>query len=575
MPEFDVPTLVENSPGPPAGAAPGVDAGVFSGMEDNLRGKMVAQEGVFKQQEGAFAKRTAQMEQAFNASGVEAQKLQPWDAKQKEEEFYHNPIEAFGSLGSVFGIIASAFTHAPMENALNASAGAMNAIREGDEKSYKNAYDAWKQNMELVVKRHNMQRDLFQDAFSLLKVDMSAGEAKLKNIATRFGDQQTLTMLEAGLGTDEIWKLQEARNKSAQGLMKTNEMITEKTLRDQVFKADDAANADIQDPMLKAAHRLELFNRVYGVKQTSEQEIMGKWFFEHPQGTAEEAAKFRNENFGYGSRPETPETAIIQALKDEHTAAGKDPPTANEIADALRRAKASGAAGGNANLTTDRQRAQDVAAYREELKNAKNEDGSPKYNATQIGDMAAQREKELKTKASAPSGNQLDNIQSRIDRSGFMLKTIDKIEELLVKHKGLAGLGGKVSRPAEAVGNIFGSNETDRRQFERWILELQEWGPRIINDANGRPLSAEASKIEGIVAGLRAGDTTANTVRAYRELKELLNSEIIPKLQQRKSGGIAPPVAAPSAPANPKTAPWSRDPVTRPRAEIEPDEAAG
>lgn len=563
MPDFDVPTLVENSPGPPAGPSPGV----FAGFEENLRGKMDAQEKVFSQQEGAFAKRTAQMEEAFTASGVEANKLQPWDAKQKEAEFYHNPIEAFGSLGSVFGILASAFTHAPMENALNASAGAMNAIREGDEKSYKNAFEAYKQNMDLVVKRHNMQRDLFNDAYSLLKVDMSAGEAKLKNIAARFGDQQTLTLLENGM-SKEVFELQQARDRSVQGMMKTNEMITEQKLRDAVFKADDAANADIKDPMLKAAHRLELFNRVHGVKQTTEQEIMGKWFYEHPAGTAEEAAAFRNQNFGYGARPLTTDAAIIEQLREDHRQAGKPEPTAAEIADAVAKAKrAGGAAGGNTNLTGDRQRAQDVAVYRKELQDAKNDAGTPKYNATQIADMAAAREAELKARASAPSGNRVDELKSRLFRAGEMKSTIDKVADLLKKHKAMTGLGGTLTRPTEVVSNWFGSNETDRAQFQSWINELRELAPRILTDSSGRPLAGDQAKIDRIVRGLNPGDTTANTARSLQEFKELLGrieGDLQTRMRAAPSGSGGAPKSEPGG-----TPAWKKYPKV---TSIESDE---
>ncbi len=161
------------------------------------------------------------------------------------------------------------------------------------------------------------------------------------------------------------------------------------------------------------------------------------------------------------------------------------------------------------------------------------------------------------TTASAPSGNQRDKLQGMVDQTKYFEGHIDKVEELLTKHKALAGLGGKVTRPAEVISNIFGGNETDRKQFEREILGMQEIASRILTGSAGRPLAAEAAKINGIVAGLQLGDTTANTVRAYRELRPLIQ-KIRGDLEKRKGGGAAPDgEPAPAAPPGGKW--WEKD----------------
>src|SRR5262245_51739784 len=99
----------------------------------------------------------------FDAAGVEASRLQPWNAEQEWDRIRTAPFEAFGSFASVFGIIASAFTRAPMENALNASAAAMTSIHKGDMESYERNFASWKTNMELVQKRFQMQNTLYND----------------------------------------------------------------------------------------------------------------------------------------------------------------------------------------------------------------------------------------------------------------------------------------------------------------------------------------------------------------------------------------------------------------------------
>ena len=138
-----------------------------------------------------------------------------------------------------------------------------------------------------------------------------------------------------------------------------------------------------------------------------------------------------------------------------------------------------------------------------------------------------------------------------------MEDTIDKIDNELIKHRAITGLGGKVTRAGEAIGNILGSSATDRAQFRRWVLEMQEWGMSVLNDRNGRPISSEAEKIEGIFAGLAAGDTNANTLRGYDEIRPLLKKI---KEQLRERRGEAPESST-DTPAPAARSRWEDAPV--------------
>lgn len=169
-----------------------------------------------------------------------------------------------------------------------------------------------------------------------------------------------------------------------------------------------------------------------------------------------------------------------------------------------------------------------------------------------------------------------DNGKSAIDRT---LGMIDK-------HVGAVGAAGYATRLGERLGNIAGSNATDRSQIAHDIEYLQTIAPRLLNDSSGRPLSAEASKINRLIAGLNLGDTTANTKRALTEVRELWD-----KMQQdniaRYKGqpnipGVSGTGAGAAAPAKPSSSkmPWAKDPIvkpatTGPRSEIEPESAYG
>ena len=75
--------------------------------------------------------------------------------------------------------------------------------------------------------------------------------------------------------------------------------------------------------------------------------------------------------------------------------------------------------------------------------------------------------------------------------------------------------------------------------------------PRIIVDANGRPLKAAQDKVDDFVAGLNAGDTGPNTIRAYEDL--------IKEMQKRQGDYKARKTGSPSSGAPEPAATGSTD----------------
>lgn len=457
------------SSAPPEASAPPPDLGreATDRLADVGREKIATNDKVYADLERTTSNIVPRLEEMVKHAGVEAEKLKPWDADAEFNKRKTDPVEAFGSIGSVFGIIASAWTHAPMENALNASAAAMQAIKAGDKEGYERAYKASQDNAKLALERHKIQHDAYQDAVSLLSTNMALANAKLQVNAARFGDRQVQALLESGM-SKEVQDLLAARQKASLQLAENLPKI-------------EMANAEI--------------SRLYALGYDSK------------NPTSEQSQK-----------------ALVQFRQEK--------------AELKRTERSFGL--GSQNLTTERQRAQDIAAYRAELRDAKNEDGSPKYTTEQISEMAADRERLLKQRAASATGNRLDDLKSLRDRSSLMMQTIDKAEQLMAKHNFITGIGGKIGRAAEVAKNITGiSDETDRAQFARYISELQEWGSRVLNESKGRPLSSEVAKLESILPGLRSGDTIANTIRAYREIKPLVET-IQRQLDKRIEGNWEP-----------------------------------
>lgn len=111
---------------------------------------------VYNQMDALINANSQEVARAYHATGIGPNDLKGWNEPAEREKFMTKPVDAFGSVASVFAIIASAFTLQPMQNALNGSAAAINAIRAGDENEYEKAHTAWKENLDLAMKRHQM-----------------------------------------------------------------------------------------------------------------------------------------------------------------------------------------------------------------------------------------------------------------------------------------------------------------------------------------------------------------------------------------------------------------------------------
>jgi hypothetical protein len=438
-----------------------------AGLANIQRQQMVESAKVYGGITSGIDKDMAAVEEARKHSGVEAGELKPWDADKEAAKRQTDPIAAFGSFGSVFGILASAFTHAPLESALNASAAAINAIKQGNAQDYDRAHKAWEENTKLALDKHKIQHEAYTDAITLLKTNMAAGEAKMRVLAARFGDQKTLMMLDNGM-SKEVIELQAARQKLALQLEENLPKI-------------QMANAQMS----------RLFALGYNPKQPTTQKSQ-----EALMQFQQEQAKLKQMSHAWG-------TAGVQ--------------------------------------TPGRQQAQ---AIQERMHNLQ-EQAKAEGKTLTDDDAYSMATRQIKLETAVPTGSRIDELKGKINQVHLAKTTIGHIEDMLKKHNAITGLGGTVTRPAEVVTNIFGGDETDRKQFQRWVSELQEIAPRILLDSKGRPLSSEAGRVENIIAGLQFGDTTANTARAYFEFKKVLD-QIEGGLSERIQG--TPAAAAPAAP---------------------------
>ena len=622
----------------PASALSGWTAApVTEGLADLTRTKIQRQESVFGQTEQRLEEDRARMVEAHKATGVQVGELQPWDAQANREKFHTDPLQAFGSIGSVFAMIASAFTRDPMTNALNGAAAAMNAVKAGDDEGYKRAYDAWKANNDLTVQRHNIQQRAYDNAGKLMETDLNLGRAKMQMEATRFGDQKMLWLLEQGLDK-EVFELQRQRAQAVEENVKASEALTAHGFKTETFKAmmkdydTQAAELSGQSPAEIAGRKLALYNHVFGKSIPVPQEAFGLLLMGMPDAPIEKVIQ-RAQDMGimphrigssaqnmpaeiarrakaYEEDPNSPtfgdHTASYNRAAQEVRAANAAPAkqgtkpefVASRVAELLEQTPGlsktdaekkaleewgkANQSRGNTDLTIDRQNAAAVATAKEGWR----KDGS--MSEEEIATRGAQMAAKLKAAATPPSANRLDDLRSQITRLKLVDDAISNAEALMKKHRMITGLGGTISRPFEVAGNIIGaSNETDRKQFQRYIEEMRELGPRLLQESRSRPLSAEESRIATIVPGLSAGDTTQNTARGLYELRKLFRT-LRGDLTKRLEGNFVPDEAgapagrtgrpAGSTPTEPSKGkmPWDKDPIDQPasgkRSALDDDE---
>ncbi len=540
-------------------------SGLVSSLTNLQRQKVQSDTKLSAESDAQQAKDKTARDRAFAQEGVAAAELpKPWDAEKEHKRWESDPIEGFGSAGGLFAMVASAFTKAPMENAINGMAGAINSIKEGNEKGYERAYDAFKTNVKLADQRFKTQHELYSDALSLGTADAAASDAKLRNAATKFGDSQMLMLAEHGM-IKEVYELQTARAQAHEQMMKAADATDLHAVQKAAVNAIKQNPPNTGDPV---QDKLELAARIQNVFDGggkyggAEQAAVGKYMQSHMKDSADVIADGLAEihqKFSVKAPNIEAYQAAKQAYRDANNGAEPPPDEDAKMLQMYGLTLQRGGAGGTSVLTNDRVINRDAEEHKQRM-HQEHPDWSPE-KLDQDRD-AYVKQRQLATKA--PTAHDIHSDDIAVQKAERMETAMDEMESMLLKHKAITGIGGTLTRPVEAISNILGSNETDRKQFQRVATELKEWGQSVVNDRTGRPLSSEAKDASVIFAGLNPGDTSANTVRAITELRPVIKriKEQIKARGQGKgpvSGGEESPPAAKEESA--KDQPWLRDPV--------------
>jgi hypothetical protein len=446
-------------------ASGGPDTSYVAPTIKSLRETEKEKEAVVDKATGEFQETLKRDKANVDKKTPESVDLQPW----KEQPTDTDPVKAFGSLGSVFGILASAFTHQPWQNAMNASASAINAVKAGDRQKYEDAYDAWKTNTKLMLDRHNMQYQDYQMAMEKMKTDVAEGSAMLTALSAKYGDRITETMTEAGLH-EKLGEAWASRQRSAVQLAGILPELEDHNLKiralfdyQEALKSGDSAKiATAKQSLLAVLGKLsETSGRV-----TPEREALNRYLEEHPDATGEDIQKFVKAGKGATSFIDT---QLSKAQADAEVA-GK-PMTPDEIGHMKRRLEG-----------------KDVL-----------------------------------------SPVQLDTLQGKAQVYTEALDQVAKAREILERATFEAGKTGKVLGATESVGNLLKlTDDTDRRDFESAISYLRLNAPVLLKHANttSRAIGGDQALVDNIIRGGGWGDTYANVKSSLDNMNQIMMQDL-------------------------------------------------
>lgn len=196
------------------------------------------------------------MEHLVKQEGISADQLKPWNQEQELAKHQTSLWDQFGSPGFIIAMLGSAFSARPMDAALQSGGAALKAIQAGDQAGYEKAFDAWKTNTDLVIKRQEMQHREFEDLEHLRNTDIAAWRAKTEELLTRFGDERNLALLRQGYDDKVMQAISNQAQLTDQLKIAQNGIMEQKAISDAVMQTDDWKSKDPQR-MIKALSEVE------------------------------------------------------------------------------------------------------------------------------------------------------------------------------------------------------------------------------------------------------------------------------------------------------------------------------
>jgi hypothetical protein len=199
--------------------------GMQAGMEKALQEKTGAESALSGQFERNLERYHERVGREEAQQAHELGDMKKWDAESELRKRDVSLWEQFGSPAFVLSMLASAFSAKPMNSALLAGGVAMQSLKEGRMEDYQRAFDAWKANTDLSIKRFNMEHELHSEFAEDFTKDMESARLKASQAAERFGDKKLKVMLDNGY-VKEYFEAIDGRSKALLEMSKAAEANT-------------------------------------------------------------------------------------------------------------------------------------------------------------------------------------------------------------------------------------------------------------------------------------------------------------------------------------------------------------
>jgi hypothetical protein len=436
------------------------------------------------------------MRSKYMQESASTQDLKPWNPQTMAPS--KTPLmEQFGSLGFIVAMVGSAFTAMPMVSALNSGAAAMNAINQGDLDAYNRAFDEWKVNTDLVLKRHNLIHAEMEDIGQLWDKDQVAAKSRLETYLTQINDGRKLNALRMGMDK-EVWDAVDAETSAVERITKLiPSMMEQKAVMDAtqqgLRQGKDLLTAltDAERKVYEAKQAGRFSDRTTtGRLMSQAQERWTIWDRNNPQQADESDADYERRR----------EIAHDDITRDVFSATKPVEEKKSEIS---------------------RFRAEEEVRHHKEqerLGQEKSDIGWARERELERHNAAVEMEKQY---GGALSGNRRDKLQAQVNAYDNALDDIKDLKERIRKYHYSVGAAGKAMRVGERFADVVaGSKQADRVQIMRDLERLKLSASRLLLDAEGRPLAVSEHRIDDIIGGGSYGDLTVNTLKSLDTLED-------------------------------------------------------
>jgi hypothetical protein len=479
-------------------------------------------------QAGRIAADNQRLGAAAEAKNAQLQAVDPnqmttWNAAEKQKQYSTSPFEAFGSAAMIASLGMAAFTRAPMTASLNAMAGVMNGIKEGNDQAYDRDYASWKENNNVFQKRFDLMKSQLSSDMDIWKTKGAMGKEDLSNTLLKYGLYKQKALLDAGLDdvlTDSLTKQAHAVDLMSSASQKIEdqhalvEAVKGEQMRRQAtgqkpmdgqeilqFRADAVRSATPEQREAQKTWR-EISNSEKYLKAGPEEKgtIFNDFWNAQKTGSNQSMIKDRYDTGVKEYLAAHPEVKTEEDIPFE---------AKNEIA---QKAKAYKGESSKASAENDLRKTLTAEAIAK--------------NGGQPLDAAQKKQIEDKVAQKPIPGGVRERLGERIELAKLTTKTIDDVERSLARHGFLAGIGGSIRRPMETLANkALLSDSTAATDFRQLISVLQQLEPRLLTGGpGGRPLKAEADLVSQIIPGLNGLDTVQNTVSRLRTFKSMIQN---------------------------------------------------